>query len=318
MSSEVYSIKMVVSNNTELTQVTPADGNGNLSTFGNSVTGVYTLTDNDGGTLAGGETLTVTGTAFASVNYTGFSVVIDGVTNYIFIVPDELGNENFIGQRYLFSNAAFSSGETGTQFINNGPVLCLMRGALIQTSVGDVPIERLNVGDLVATPEGLRSVRFIGQTVRHRFELERSGRMPIRIEAGSLGELGPEAPLHCTPSHAFLIKGCLVEAQALISGTTIRQLDSWEEETVTYYSIELEEHAVVWANGLLSETYFASVRGKHFSRTSWSNYADYQALYGEGEVMQELPHPRIPFARQLPAEIRTVLAPAESPAYALV
>jgi hypothetical protein len=292
--------------NTVLTQINFEFPN---VTVGTATTGTYILTDTNGGTLAGGETITVGGAGFTSLNYTGYSVVLNGITNYIYSVPNLAGNEGFVNNYYLLSDVTLSG--AGTAVINNGPVLCLLRGALIRAAEGDVPIEQLTVGNLVATPEGLRRVRFIGETRKPPIELRRQGRMPIRIEAGALGELGPQAPLHCTPSHAFLIKGCLVEAQALINGTTIRQLDSWEEETVTYYSIELEQHALVWANGLLSETYFASVRGKHFSRTSWSNYADYQALYGEGEVMQELPHPRIPFARQLPAEIRELAGVAD-------
>jgi hypothetical protein len=265
--------------------------------------GTYTLTD-DNGTLSGSENITVNvvGAGTFTLRYTGFVATFDGV-QYPVYVDAVVGSPTF-GIEYIFSNTEITG--TGPVAVGNDVPLCLTQGALIRVAEGDIPVEGLGIGDLVATPDGLRRVRFIGETRRPPIELRRQGRMPIRIEADALGELGPQAPLHCTPSHAFLIKGCLVEAQALINGTTIRQLDSWEEEeeTVTYYSIELEQHALVWANGLLSETYFASVRGKHFSRTSWSNYADYQALYGEGELMQELPHPRIPFARQLPAEIR--------------
>ena len=131
--------------------------------------------------------------------------------------------------------------------------------------------------------------------------------MPIRIEAGALGELGPDATLHCTPSHAFHIKGSLVEAQALINGTTIQQLIDWDELLITYISIELEDHQLIWANGLLAETYYANWRSDGFSRQSWDNYDQYLELYGESESMKELAMPRIPFARQLPAELRLML-----------
>lgn len=146
--------------------------------------------------------------------------------------------------------------------------------------------------------------------------------MPIEIKAGALGVLGPVQNLLCSPSHSFFIQGSLVEAQALVNGDTIQQRDSLESFEFTYYSIELETHSLIWANGMLAETYFANVRGKGFSRESWDNYADYVALYGEGEPMKELELPRIPFARQLPPEIRQLAgvpdpAEAETAFYAL-
>jgi len=72
----------------------------------------------------------------------------------------------------------------------------------------------LVIGDLVATPEGPQAVKFIGKTTRNIFDLRETGRMPIRIEAGALGELGPDATLHCTPSHAFHINAAFI-AKAL-------------------------------------------------------------------------------------------------------
>ena len=139
--------------------------------------------------------------------------------------------------------------------------------------------------------------------------------MPIRIAAGALGALGPEQDLLCSPSHAFLIDGLLVEAQALTNGSTICQLQSWEKFFFTYYSIELEQYNLVWANGLLAETYFANVRSQRISRDSWDNYADYLALYSDSLPMAEPPYPRVPVARQLPTAVRQRLAiPALVPA----
>ncbi|PZV23452.1 MAG: hypothetical protein DCF18_06445 [Cyanobium sp.] len=195
-------------------------------------------------------------------------------------------------------------------------VLCLVEGASVRLADGSSKdVAALEVGDEVLTPSGTHAVRFVGQTTRTLWQLRSTGRMPIFIEAGALGSMGPEQAIHCTPSHAFLIEGCLVEAQGLINGRTIRQLEQWHAGTVTYYSIELERHALVWANGLLCETYFATARGNQFSRESWDNFSAYQALYGNGAAMVELALPRIPFARQLPVEIRQRLvagAPSRS------
>jgi hypothetical protein len=165
----------------------------------------------------------------------------------------------------------------------------------------------LALGDEVSTPSGPQRVKFIGRSTRFLPDLRAKGRMPIEIKAGALGDLGPAQDVLCSPSHAFLVEGVLVEAQALLNGNTIQQLDSLESFEFTYYSIELEQHALIWANGLLAETYFANMRDKGFSRDAWDNYEEYLALYGESLPMQELELPRIPFARQLPAEIKHLM-----------
>ena len=61
------------------------------------------------------------------------------------------------------------------------------------------------------------------------------------------------------------------------------------------------------ANGLLTETYYATVRDNSYTRESWDNYNHYLALYGDSQPMQELELPRIAFERQLPPEIRSVV-----------
>jgi hypothetical protein len=211
---------------------------------------------------------------------------------------------------YLFSDNANLNGTikpSDFTTISNYSVLCLTQGSRIRMASGEsVDISELHPGDSVQTLEGPRPVRFIGQSSYSLFQLHRSGKLPVRIEARALGDLGPSEPIHCTPNHAFLIKGCLVEAQALINRTTVRQLESWEEASITYYSLELEEHSLVWANDLLTETYVATERGGTITRESWSNYGDYLDRFGTSAPMTDMPMPRIPFARQLPAEIRAI------------
>jgi hypothetical protein len=221
---------------------------------------------------------------------------------------------DYYGIFYIIQSSSNLIDLTGSSVVSAASItLCFLPETSIrladnqQKQAGD-----LAVGDLVATPEGPKAVKFIGKTTRNIFDLRETGRMPIRIEAGSLGELGPNATIHCTPSHAFHIKGSLVEAQALVNGTTIQQLNDWDELMITYISIELEDHQLIWANGLLAETYYANFRSEGFSRQSWDNYDQYLELYGESESMKELDMPRIPFARQLPAELRLMLQLNES------
>jgi len=144
-----------------------------------------------------------------------------------------------------------------------------------------------------------------GLGVGSTYALLALGKSPVRINQGALGVLGPCRDTFMSPSHAIHLDGHLVEAGALLNGCTIQQLDPESgPEFIAYFNIELEAHALIWANGMPVETYFANVRGIGFTREDWDNYDDYIALYGSSELMQELPLPRIPFARQIPASLR--------------
>jgi hypothetical protein len=201
--------------------------------------------------------------------------------------------------------------------------LCLASGTLIRTPSGQSPVEELQIGDLVLTPDGPQPLKFLGISTRHVNILKASGRMPIRIQAGAFGDNLPSADIYCTPSHAFALGDCLVEAQALINGQSIYQLEELSEydqhhqikqgsllaeqkeaDFFTYYSLEFEQHALVWANDLLTESYLPTYRNEELTRVLWNNYENYLSLYGTSETMDELPMPRIPFARQLPLRIR--------------
>ncbi len=208
--------------------------------------------------------------------------------------------------------------------------LCLAAGTLIRTPSGNRPVEELQIGDLVLTPDGPLPLKFLGISTRHVNNLRATGRMPIRIQAGVFGDSLPSADIYCTPSHAFALGDCLVEAQALINGQSIYQLEELSEydqrhlveqcspsteqkevavavamaDSFTYYSLEFEKHVLVWANDLLTESYLPTYRDGELTRVAWNNYYNYINLYGSSETMDELPIPRIPFSRQLPLRIR--------------
>jgi RHS repeat-associated protein len=200
---------------------------------------------------------------------------------------------------------------------------CLAPGTLIRTPSGNRLVEELQIGDLVLTPDGPLPLKFLGISTRHVNNLKASGRMPIRIQSGVFGHNLPSADIYCTPSHAFTLGDCLVEAQALLNGQSIYQLEELSEydqrhkceqhsplaehketDSFTYYSLEFDQHVLVWANDLLTESYLPTYRDGEPTRVAWNNYYNYINLYGSSETMDELPIPRIPFSRQIPLRIR--------------
>jgi hypothetical protein len=149
----------------------------------------------------------------------------------------------------------------------------------------------------------IRAVRWLWrQTVVTAFADELRA-YPIRIMAGALDEKVPQRDLFLSPDHAILVDGCLVQAAALINDTTIVRVENPEPRFV-YYHIELEDHALILAEGVASETFVDNVTRRRFD-----NYTDYEAMYGADELaITEMEVPRAKSARQLPRRIRERLA----------
>jgi hypothetical protein len=90
----------------------------------------------------------------------------------------------------------------------------------------------------------------------------------------------------------------LIDAKAMINGTTITQVTQWEGD-IEYFHIETEHHEIILAEGALAETFVDNV-----SRVCFNNYSEYQALYPDTPEMIELDIPRVSHQRQLPNTIK--------------
>jgi hypothetical protein len=184
--------------------------------------------------------------------------------------------------------------------------VCFLAGTAVACPGGARPVEDLAVGDLVLTADGgVRPVRFVGrQTFATLFADPRRTR-PVHIDAGALGEGLPLRDLCVSPDHALLVDGVLVQAGALVNGTTVAPMTDLPER-FTYFHVELDDHALILAEGVPAETFVDNVTRRRFD-----NYADYEALYGDHTpTIAELALPRIKSARQLPQEVRRRLAAA--------
>ncbi|MEO6840888.1 MAG: Hint domain-containing protein [Bradyrhizobium sp.] len=182
-------------------------------------------------------------------------------------------NESFAGDFFHLTTDG-----NGTQ-ITEDQIACYCRGTLLTAECGDVPVERLAIGDKVITASGaLRPIKWIGtRSYGGRFIMGRKDILPICFKAGSLGDNAPKRDLWISPHHAMFLEGMLIEAKDLVNGVSILQAEQVEE--VEYFHIELETHDVIIAEGALSESFVDDD-----SRAMFHNAHEYGALYADEDM----------------------------------
>ena len=190
-----------------------------------------------------------------------------------------------------------NDGNGGTELVS-----CFMAGTGILTDRGEVFVEDLSAGDLVKTNEGrIQPIRWLGrQTVSIRFA-DPLRVAPIRIKADALGDGLPQRDLLLSPDHAVLIDDLLVQAGALVNGSSITR--EMQVPTIfTYYHVELEDHSLILANGVAAETFIDYV-----GRLSFDNWAEHESLYPGAGPIVEMTLPRAQSHRQVPQYLRQKL-----------
>jgi Ca2+-binding RTX toxin-like protein len=180
---------------------------------------------------------------------------------------------------------------------------CYLAGMRILTQEGEVPVESLSIGDRVVTRDGrVEPIKWIGRRkVAARFA-DPLTVWPVRIKASALGNNVPSRDLLLSPDHAILVNDILIQAGALVNGTSIVR-ESSVPETFIYYHIELDDHSLVLAENTPAETFVDNV-----DRMGFDNWTEYQALHPEGYAISEMPYPRAKAYRQVPRSIRECLA----------
>jgi hypothetical protein len=166
-----------------------------------------------------------------------------------------------------------------------------------------VPVEKLQAGDLVTVSDGRAlPVRWLGrQTVAQLFA-DPLRILPIRIKADALGPNEPQRDLLLSPDHAILVDGVLVQAAALVNGLSIVR-ETKMPPVFTYYHVEVADHSLVYAEGVQAETFIDNV-----DRLGFDNWAEHEALHGDGVTITEMDLPRAKAVRQVPQSTRTRLA----------
>lgn len=202
----------------------------------------------------------------------------------------------------------FAIDENGNVTANPNPdpaVPCFLEGTLILTPEGERPVETLARGDVLTTADGGRAtVAWMGRKVVLGAFAVPERLSPVRIRAGALGDRLPHTDLLVTAEHGILVGNVMVNAGALVNGTTIvRETSPAILRRYVVWHVETENQEVIVANGVAAETFLDNA-----SRAMFDNAEEAQALGIATRAAEELSYPRVMSARQVPPAIRRLLA----------
>ncbi len=237
-----------------------------------------------------GDTIDISGLAYANnsaATLTGsvLTVTEGGSVEHLTIDPTGLVSSDFVVINDGLGNSEIT-------------FHCFRAGTAIATPAGHIAVEDLRAGDPVRLADGrVLPVRWLArQTVSTRFA-DPVRAWPVRIAAGALGGPLPARDLEVSPGHALLLDGVLVQAGALVGLPGIARAAD-VPEVFDYYHVELDEHALLLAEGVAAESYLEGAEAFAFD-----NRGDRPA---PAEVT-EMAWPRVKAARQLPAALRARL-----------
>lgn len=159
---------------------------------------------------------------------------------------------------------------------------CFLRGTPIRTLGGDVPVEALRIGERLPTLDsGPQAIRWIGRRRHDPAEVGHNPAvLPILVRRDAIAAGLPARHLLVSPRHSLCLDGWLVPAECLLNDSTVVQVRP--KGCFEYLHIEFDRHEVIWAAGVLAESFVDCG-----SRVTFDNAHDFIRL----------PHPALPGAR---------------------
>ncbi len=223
----------------------PIDGTRTIDVLANDVNNTgnsLTITHISGQPVSAGGTITLP---------SGQEVTVNGDGTLTIVGDDDEETVNF---SYTIDD---NNGTTDVGFVTINQAPCFTAGTFIKTPYGEVPVECLNIGDLVETMDnGAQPVRWIG-----RREVPAEGNLaPIHIAANTFGK---HRSLKLSPLHRVLMQNAwaellfgeeevLVAARDLVNDSTVRRVPGG---TVEYVHLLFDEHQIVFSEKLATESF---------------------------------------------------------------
>ncbi|MEM9716978.1 MAG: Hint domain-containing protein, partial [Pseudomonadota bacterium] len=149
----------------------------------------------------------------------------------------------------------------GIVAFERGIILCFVKGTLILTPRGEVPVEDLCIGDLVLTKDdGPQVLRWIGGKALTENNLaEHPSLRPTVIRKDAFGPGKPNRDIAVSPQHRLLIKSADAEmlfatSEVFVAAKNLISAKTSAANEVQYYHLMFDQHQIVYANGLEAES----------------------------------------------------------------
>ncbi len=203
---------------------------------------------------------TVNGQPITFAYLTAANDGVDDAVNRIVILEGNLVE----GQQ--IRNINLSSGNTNIPYQEIPSIICFTPGTLIATPRGSIPVEDLQVDDLVITADnGLQAVRWVGKKRMTGARLMAYPKLrPIRIRKDAFGPGLPYRDMHVSPQHRMLIdadralinhgeREVLAPAKGLINDYSVTV--DYNIKQTEYIHILFDKHEIIFANGTKTESF---------------------------------------------------------------
>lgn len=237
-----------------------------------------TIDDNDTAFQGGGdpnETVSINGGAFGSTGGAPYAINVSfvdtGGTSHVetFYFFHTSGSWYFIpGPGSAFTvGATLGSYQSHSTGWNYSDVTCFVRGTLIETDQGPVPIESLQAGHRILTSEdGFKPLRIAMSRKLSADDLCQNANLrPVRIVAGALGNGLPERDLLVSRQHRMVVSSKIAERMfgekvVLIAAIRLTELPGVfiepDDIAVEYFHLLFDRHEVIFAEGAPTESLY--------------------------------------------------------------
>lgn len=175
----------------------------------------------------------------------------------------------------ILKDVTFAPGYTTADMTwdsSGGTLNCFLAGSMISTPEGVRAVEDIRIGDDVTVFDWRKNIQinkkviWVGSKTAHtRADLpEADAGYPVRILKDALADGVPYKDMLITPEHCLFFEGKFIPARMLVNGATIFYDTSIT--TYEYYHVETEEHSVIRADGVLTESYLDTGSRRSFQQ----------------------------------------------------
>ena len=191
-----------------------------------------------------------------------------------------VGNLNVVGTG---AGAGTYTDPATFQLYGTARAVCFCAGTAIRTANGEVPIECLKIGDVVATSKGPLPVKWIAKRTVSKALVEEDfyrSALPMVIRANSLEDGVPNKDLYVSESHGIYADGKIVNACFLENGMTVTKAtpDAFKA-SIRYFHLEFDDEVLVSANNAFACSYVNTG-----NRRSFDNYPEFISMHGDAGI----------------------------------